>query len=173
MKMSGISKVTIGQISRVRGVKGEIVVFPLTDDLGRFLKLQKVLISKGKETQKFLIERARRFQGKVLLKLQGVESPEEAKKLVGGFIEIDKEQLVKLPEGRYFIFDLIGLEVVTTKGERIGRVKEVIPLSANDIFLVEGDKREYDIPAIKDVVKKIDLETKEMIIEPIEGLLEL
>ena len=171
--MSVISRVTIGQISRVRGVKGEVVVIPLTDDPGRFLKLQKVVISKGKETQEFLVEQARKFQWKVLLKLKQVESPEEAKKLVGGFVEIEKDQLVKLPEGRYFIFDLIGLEVITTKGEKIGRVKEVIPLPASDIFLVEGDKKQYDIPATKDLVRKIDLEKKEMIIEPIEGLLDL
>jgi len=168
-----MDRVTIGQISRVRGVKGEMVVVPLTDEPSRFLKLRKVTVSKEENTDEFLVERAREFKGKVLLKLKKVESPEEAKKLVGGFVEIEKDQLVELPEGRYFIFDIIGLQVVTTKGERVGKVKEVISLAANDVYLVEGDKKQYDIPAIKEVVKRIDLTKREMIIEPIEGLLDL
>lgn len=168
-----MDRVTIGKISRVRGVKGEMVVVPLTDDPRRFCKLQKVIISKEESTNEFLVERAREFKRKVLLKLKQVESPEEAKKLVGGFIEIEKDQMVELPEERYFIFDIIGLQVLTTKGQRIGKVKEVISLPTNDLYLVEGDKKQYDIPAIKKVVKRIDLEKKEMIIEPIEGLLDL
>jgi len=168
-----MDRVTIGQISRVRGVKGEMVVVPLTDEPSRFLKLRKVTVSKEENTDEFLVERAREFKGKVLLKLKKVESPEEAKKLVGGFVEIEKDQLVELPEGRYFIFDIIGLQVVTSRGERVGKVKEVISLSANDVYVVEGDKKQYDIPAIKEVVKRIDLKKKEMIIEPIEGLLDL
>ncbi len=168
-----MDRVTMGRISRVRGIKGEMVVVPLTDDPHRFLKLQEVIISKEESTKGFQVEGAREFKGKVLLKLKQVESPEEAKKLVGGFIEIERDQLVELSEERYFIFDIIGLLVVTTKGEKIGKVKEVISLPANDLYLVEGDDKQYDIPAIKKVVKKIDLEKKEMIIEPIEGLLDL
>lgn len=172
-KLKDMDRVAIGRISRVRGIKGEMVVVPLTDDPHRFLKLQKVIISKEESTKEFQVEWAREFKGKVLLKLKQMESPEEAKKLVGGFIEIERDQLVELSEGRYFIFDIIGLQVVTTKGEKIGKVKEVISLPANDLYLVEGDKKQYDIPAIKKVVKRIDLEKKEMIIEPTEGLLDL
>ena len=168
-----MDRVAIGRVSRARGIKGEMVVVPLTDDPHRFLKLQEVIISKEESTKEFQVEWAREFKGKVLLKLKQVESPEEAKKLVGGFIEIERDQLVELSEGRYFIFDIIGLQVVTTKGEKIGKVKEVISLPANDLYLVEGDKKQYDIPAIKKVVKRIDLEKKEMIIEPTEGLLDL
>jgi len=168
-----MSRVTIGRISRVRGIRGEMVVVPLTDDPARFLKLHKVIISKDEHTQEFQVERARKFQDKALLKLKQVETPEEARKLVGGFIEIEREQLVKLPEGRYFIFDIIGIQVVSTRGERIGKVKEVISLPANDLYLVEGDKKLYHIPAIKKVVKKIDLAKKEMTVELMEGLLEL
>ncbi len=168
-----MDRVTIGKISRVRGTRGEMVVVPLTDDPRRFRKLRKVIISKEESTGEFLVEGAREFKGKVLLKLKDVESPEEAKELVGGFIELERDQLIELPNGRYFIFDIIGLEVVTTKGQRIGKVKEVISLPANDLYLVEGDKRLYDIPAIKEVIKKIDLEKREMIIEPIKSLLDL
>ena len=168
-----MNRVTIGKISRVRGVRGEVVVVPLTDDPQRFLKLEEVTVTGDENSQQFFVERAREFKGKVLLKLRQVDSPEEARKLVGAFLEIERDQLVRLPEGSYFIFDIIGLEVVTTKGERIGTVKDVISLPANDLYLVEGDERLYHIPATKEVVQEIDLEGKKMIIQPIEGLLEL
>ncbi|MGB7061547.1 MAG: ribosome maturation factor RimM [Candidatus Zixiibacteriota bacterium] len=168
-----MNKVAIGKISRVRGLKGEMVVVPLTDDPERFLKLEKVTLTKDGTSKEFLVENAREFKGKVLLKLKQVDSPEEAKKLAGGFIEIEKDQLVQLPQGSYFIFDIVGLEVVTAKGERIGTVKEVISLPANDLYLVEGEEKLYLVPAIKQVVKGIDLKEKKMIIQPMEGLFDL
>jgi 16S rRNA processing protein RimM len=168
-----MNRISIGQISRVRGTKGEMVIIPLTDDPQRFNRLQKVMVTKEKNTKEFEIEKAREFKGKVLLKLKQVDNPDQAEKLVGSFLEIERDQLVELGEGEYFVFDIIGLEVATAKGERLGRVKEVISLPANDLYLVESQEKLYHIPAIKDVVKKINLEKKEMIIEPMEGLLDL
>jgi 16S rRNA processing protein RimM len=166
-------RVTIGQISRVRGVKGEMVVIPLTDDPNRFLKLKDITVTKGEGTQQFQIEGVRKLAKNVLLKLREIQSPEEAKNLLGGFIEIEAEHLTKPPEGNYFIFEIVGLEVRNTKGEKIGEVKEVISLPANDVYVVRGEKRDYDIPAIREIIKKIDLKNRVMIIEPIDGLLEL
>jgi 16S rRNA processing protein RimM len=172
-----MKRITIGQISKIRGIKGEVVVVPLTDDPKRFSELEKVFLAKDEKITQFEVEKARtklktkRLKETVLLKLKGVESPEEAKKLVGGFLEIEKEDVIKLPEGRYFIFDIIGLRVLTTDKREIGTVKEVISLPANDVYVVQGEKKEYDIPALKEVVKKIDLERKVMIIDPVEGLL--
>jgi len=173
-----MQRITIGQISRVRGIKGEMVVVPLTDDLKRFSWLEKIFVSKDAITAQFGIEEVRislkskRLKERVLLKLKGVETPEEAKKFVGSFLEIEKEDLIKLPEGRYFIFDIIGLKVITTQDKEVGTVREVISLPANDVYVVQGEQQEYDIPAIKEVVKKIDLDKKVMIIEPKEGLLD-
>ena len=145
----------------------------MTDDPQRFLKLEKITIAKDEVCRQFPVEKAREFKDKVLLKLKQVDSPEKAKELVGGFIEIEEDQLVRLPQGSYFVFDIVGLEVVTTEGERIGTVKEVISLPANDLYLVEGEEKLYNIPAVKDVVKEIDLKEKKMIIEPMEGLFDL
>ena len=173
-----MQRITIGQISKVHGIKGEMVVVPLTDDPKRFSELKKVLLLKDEKIIEFEVEsvrtdfKAKRLKERVLIKLKGVENPEEAKGLVGSFLEIEKEDLIKLPEGRYFIFDIIGLKVITTENKEVGKVKEVISLPANDVYVVQGDQKEYDIPAIKEVVKKIDLERKVMIIEPKEGLLE-
>ena len=173
-----MQRITIGQISRVRGIRGEMVIVPLTDDPRRFSELKRVLLSKDERIAEFEVEQVRvglttgRLKEKVLLKLKGVESPEEAKRLVGSFLEIEKEDLTQLPKGRYFIFDIIGLKVVTTEDKKVGTVKEVITLPANDVYVVEGDQKEYDIPAIKEIVKKIDLKKKVMVIEPKEGLLD-
>jgi 16S rRNA processing protein RimM len=166
-------RVTIGRIARVRGVKGEVMVAPMTDDSCRFRQLRKLRISEVEAAGEFLVESARELKGQVLMKLKGVDDPEVARKLVGGFVEIEKDQLVQLPEGRYFIFDIVGLEVITTRGTRIGRVKEVMSLPANDLYLVEGEGKLHHIPATKEVIKTIDLEKGEMIIEPMEGLLDL
>jgi len=168
-----MDRVTIGQIIRVRGIRGEVVVMPLTDDPGRYRKLEEVTIAKEGESGKFTVESAREFKGRVLLHLKNVGSPEEARKLVGGFVEIDKGQLVKLPPDRYFVFDIVGLEVATTKGQRIGKVKEVISLPGYDVYVVEDEERQYDIPAVKEIVKKVDLKKGRMIVQPPEGLLEV
>jgi 16S rRNA processing protein RimM len=178
LRTADMKRITIGQISKVRGIKGEMVVVSLTDDPKRFSELEKVFLSKDEKITEFVVEKVRtelktkKLKEMVLLKLKGVESPEEAKKLVGSFLEIEKEDVIKLPEGRYFIFDIIGLKVITTEEKEIGTVKEVISLPANDVYVVQGEKKEYDIPALKEVVKKIDLERKVMIIEPKEGLLD-
>lgn len=173
-----MKRITIGQISKVRGIKGEMVVVSLTDDTKRFSLLEKILVSKDEKITQFEVEKVRtelktkKLKEVVLLKLKGVESPEEAKKLVGSFLEIEKENVIILPEGRYFIFDIIGLKVITTEEKELGTVKEVISLPANDVYVVQGEEKEYDIPALKEIVKKIDLEKKVMIIEPKEGLLD-
>lgn len=168
-----MSKVTIGRISRARGIKGEMVVLPLTDDPRRYLQLERVTISKEGNAREFEVEAVRELKGKILLRLKQVDSPEEAKKLVGGFVEIGREKMVKLPQGRHFVFDIVGLEVVTTQGLRIGKIKEVISLPANDVYVVQGEGKQHNIPALKDVVKRIDLQKGQMIIQPMEGLLEI
>lgn len=167
-----MGKITIGKITRTRGLKGEVVISPLTDDPERFFLLKEVWIS-GKEGSKiFQIEKVKKLNEKIFLKFQGIDSPEAAMPLVNSFLEIQKESLPPLPQNRYYVFDIIGLEVLTTQGKKIGVIKDVISLPANDVYTVSSGTKEYDIPATKEVVKKIDLHKKIMIIEPLEGLLE-
>jgi 16S rRNA processing protein RimM len=168
-----MKRVTIGQIIRVRGLKGEMVVSPLTDDPRRYFRLKKVTVVKEGKSSPFAVAGVRELKEKVLLRLREVDDPEKARKLVGGFLEIDKDQLVELPPNCYFVFDLLGLEVVTTHGRKIGKVKEVMSLPGNDVYVVGGRQKQYHIPAVKEIVKKVDLKTGRMIIRPPEGLLEL
>ena len=112
-------------------------------------------------------------KGKVIIKLKTIDSIEEAQKLQGQPIEIHHSQLQPLPEGQYYHFQLIGLEVETTQGELLGKITETITAESNDIYVVNGNRGEVLIPAIDDVVKSIDLDKERMVIEAIPGLLSL
>lgn len=164
-------KITIGKITRIRGLKGEVVCSPLTDDPQRFFLLKEVWVSGQKGSKILRIERIKQLKQKVFLKFQGVDSPEAAKPLVNSFLEIEKENLLPLPDDRHYVFDIIGLRVLTTQGKEVGVIKDVVNLPANDVYTVKNGEREYDIPATKEIVKEIDLDKRIMIIEPLEGLL--
>ena len=167
---SSQEKVTIGLISRVRGIKGEVIVYPLTDDLKRFSKIRKIELLLSGEYRTFNIEASSRFKDKILLKLAGINSPEDARKLVGCYLEIKKSQVVPLPQGKYYIFDIVGLKVKTIQGAEIGEIKEVIQYPANDVYVVSHRGRKYDLPATKEIIKEIDLEKGVMVIQPLSGI---
>ncbi len=165
--------VSIGIIGKAHGIKGEVSVTPLTDNPQRFEQLNFVTIEyvDGRRA-KLAIETVRRQGNRILLKFKEVTTRNVAETLNGAYVSIPHDELSELPEDSYYIFDLVGLEVVTTEGKRIGRLEEVLDFPANDVYVVKDDGKEYLIPAIKDVVKKVDLEKGIMQIEPIEGLLE-
>lgn len=170
--MAGNENLTVGKIVSSWGVKGQVKVQPLTDDPYRFNKLQRVFIHIGGEKKFYLIESTiflkRYFP---VLKLEGINSRQEADELKGYYINIQREDARKLPEDRYFIKDIIGLKVLNKSGDLIGIVKNVLETGANDVYVVEAkDQKEILIPAIKLVVKKIDLAAGTMVIEPLEGM---
>lgn len=168
-----MERVAIGKILRARGVKGELLIAPLSWDLRRFARVEKVFISDPDAREKlYPIKGSRIFQGKVLLQLEGIDTREKAEELKGKYLEIDKKDVPPLPEDEYYIFDLINCQVLSLKGKRIGEVKEILLFPANPVLAVRKGKKEYLIPFIKDVVKKIDLQEKLIYIEPLQGLLE-
>ena len=119
------------------------------------------------------IESAEWKKGQVIIKLDMVNDISEADKLKGELIEIHGSQLQSLPEGAYYHFELIGLEVCTTQEEVLGKLAEIITTAGNDIYVVKGKGGEILIPAVDEVVKSIDRRKKRIIIEPIKGLLDL
>ena len=149
-----------------------MVIFPYTDDPDRFFLLKEVWVSGKKTSRLFQIEKVKKLKQNVFLKFQEVNSPEAARPLVNSFLEIEKEKLLPLPQNRYYIFDIIGLKVLTNKGEEIGTIEDVVSLPANDVYVVRKGKKEYNIPAVKEVVSKIDLDKKIVVIQPLKGLLE-
>jgi len=167
MKSSDLKFITIGRILTTWGVKGKLKVKLETDFPQRFTPGSKVYINR----QPMTIDSAEWHGDKLVFKLNTIDSIEDARKLRGKAIEIHRNQVHPLPEGQYYHFQLIGLEVWTTQGELLGSITEIITTGSNDNYVVRGAKGEILIPAIEDVVKSIDLDKGCLVIEPIEGLL--
>jgi len=169
MKPFELELITIGQILAPWGVKGKLKVEVVTDFPKRFSPRSTIYINR----QPVTIDSVEWHKGKAIIKLNTVDSIEEAQKLRGQPVEIPHSQLYSLPEGQYYHFQLIGLEVWTTQGELLGNITEILTAESNDNYVVRGAKGEILIPAIDDVVESIDLNKGHMVIEPIEGLLSL
>jgi 16S rRNA processing protein RimM len=168
-----LERVAIGKILRARGVKGELLVAPLCEDLKRYSQVEKVFISDLDAKEKpYRIKRSRIFQGKVLLQLEGIDTRTKAEELKGRYLEIDKKDVPLLTEGCYYAFDLVNCQVLSLNGKKIGEVKEVLFFPAHPVLSVKKGKKEYLIPFVKEVVKKVDREKKIIWIEPIKGLLD-
>ncbi len=167
MESSKLEFITIGQILAPWGVKGKLQVRVITDFPQRFAPSSKIYINR----QPMTIDSTEQHKGKVIIKLNQIDTIEAAQRLRGQPIEIHHSQLHPLPEGQYYHFQLMGLEVWTTQGELLGNITEILTAESNDNYVVSGDKGEILIPAIEDVVKSIDLDRRRITIEPIEGLL--
>lgn len=163
----------IGKILGAYGLKGKVCVKPITDFVERFKKLNRVYIGDNPiEVEEHYVVNAFLRDNDVILQFKDVNDRTAAESFSGKFIYIPEEELVPLPEGSYYVHDLIGLKVYDVKGNKIGVITDVWLLPANDVYVVEAKGKEILIPAINDVVKKVDLENKMVIIEPMEGLID-
>jgi 16S rRNA processing protein RimM len=162
----------IGKVVSTQGNKGEVNVLPLTDSIERFKNLDNVFL-RNKNSQTILnVEKIRIKKDTVILKLKDIENLEEAKMIVGSFLEVERKNAVKLSKDTYFIFEIIGLEVYSENNIFLGKVENVISTGSNDVYVVKRkDKKELFIPAIHDVVKNIDLEKKRITINMVDGLI--
>lgn len=164
--------IVIGKVVSTQGNKGEINVLPLTDSTDRFKDLTNVFLRNNHSQTISDIEKIRIKKDMVILKLKDIENIEEAKMIVGSFLEIERKDAVKLSKDTYFIFDIIGLEVYTDNNIFLGKVENVISTGSNDVYIVKGkDKKELFIPAIREVIKNINLEKKRMTINMVDGLI--
>ena len=158
----------VGRILAPWGIRGEVKVEVLTDFPKRFAPGKAVYLDTGP----LEIERCRYYKHHLILKLVTVDSIEAAEKLRGQALTIPSSELHPLPEGQYYTFQLIGLKVVTTEGQTLGHVTDIMSTGSNDVYIVAGKRGEILIPAIEDVVKSIDLKKGKMVVEAIEGLLD-
>lgn len=165
-------RLEIGQIINTFGIKGEVKVFPLTDDIKRFDDLETVYVKNKKESQLYNIESIKYHKNFVLIKFKGINTVEQAEILRNSYLEVDREQAIPLNEGEYFIADLIGLEVYSDEGKLIGKVDDIYNTGANDIYVVKDDLgKQTLLPGIKDVIKNVDLEKGQIIVHLIPGLI--
>ncbi|MDI3540564.1 MAG: rRNA processing protein RimM [Thermosediminibacterales bacterium] len=161
----------VGKILSTQGNKGEVKVWPLTDDITRFEKLKTVYIDIENKLQPFGIERVWYHKNFIILKFLGINTIEEGQKLKNCYIKIRKEDAIKLPPGHYFLFEIIDSKVITMNGEFLGIITEIIKTGSNDVYVVKQKSgKEIYIPAIKEVVKEIDIKNKIVKIELLEGL---
>jgi len=161
----------IGKIVNTQGIKGEVRVFPTTDDPSRFELLKNVFIERDGASRQIEIERVRYNKRLVILKLVGVDDMDAAEKLRGFTVKIPPEMALPLGEDEYYIRDLLGCEVFTAGGERLGVISDVISTGANDVYAVSDEgKKDLLIPAIRQCVKSVDVGGKRVAVELLDGL---
>lgn len=167
----------IGQLINTHGVKGELKATALTDDPNRFNKLKWVYIDFGgannESLKKYNIKGVKFFKQFVILKFEGVDSIEEAEKLKGLYMKIDRANAVKLPKDSYFITDIMGLDVYDENNMLLGQLTDVIQTGSNDVYVVKDSSgKEILLPALKSVVKEVLLSEKRISVIIPKGLLD-
>ena len=161
----------VGVITSTHGVRGEVKVFPTTDDAKRFKKLEHVMIDTGKELKPMEIEQVKFFKNMVIVKFKGFDNINDIEIYKNKDVLITREDAVPLGPDENFIVDLIGLKVVTDEGEELGTLKDVLQTGANDVYVVSKDGEPDQLfAAIEDVVKDIDVENNLMIVDPPEWI---
>jgi 16S rRNA processing protein RimM len=165
--------ITIGKILKHQGHKGAVRVLPLTDYPERFEKMNRVKVSVGGSRQEFNIEHAYRQKNFIVVKFREVANMKAAEELKGGLLEVTREELVPLAEDRFYIFDIVGLKVYAQDGKLLGAIEEVLQTGANDVYVVATGGKPLLIPALKQVVREIDLPGRKMVVVVPEGLAKL
>lgn len=157
-----------GKIVNTHALRGEVRVYPYCDDAEFLCEFDRLFI----ESDEAEVVSSRVHKGQALIKFKGIDNINDAEKVVGKLIYIDKND-VELEEGRFFIEDIKGLEVIDIDtGVVYGKVINVIETGANDVFEVKGEDKILLVPKIDDVVKDIDIVNKKILIRPIKGLFE-
>ncbi len=160
----------VGRIVAPFGLAGEVRVMPLTDFPERFAEMKSVLV--GESRRRYRILHARSARGQVLLKLRGVDDANAAEALRGEILRVPIAEAVALGDDQYFWYQIIDLEVVTTDGQSLGKIVDIIKTGANDVYVVRGVRGELLIPAIEDVVREVDLAAGRMVVELLPGLVD-
>jgi 16S rRNA processing protein RimM len=165
--------IAIGRISKPVGTRGEVKVLPFTDDKQRFATLRSVWVGQDETTAKQRdILTVRMDTEHVIVNLDGIQTMNEAEEVRDNYLFVPKEQVLKLPIGSYFVDDVIGCEVVTEEQKKVGLVTDLLSLPANDVWVVWNGDKEILIPAVKEIVRQVDVEKKRITIHALEGLLD-
>lgn len=164
----------VGIITSTHGVRGEVKVYPTTDDPRRFRRLKEVVLDTGREKRNLEIEGVKFFKQFVILKFKGLDNINDIEKYRQKSLYVTRKNAVRLQRDEYFIADLIGLKVQDEDGKELGTVKDVIETGANDVYEVEmADGKSLLLPAIKQCILNVDVENGTMQVHVLEGLLDL
>lgn len=161
----------VGVITSTHGVRGEVKVFPTTDEPSRFKKLKKVIVDDGKKQIDMEIASVKFFKNMVILKFKGIDNINDVEKYRKAQIFVTRENAIPLAENEYFIADLIGISAKSDEGEDLGTVTDVLQTGANDVYVLNTPKKEEIlVPAIRDCILHVDIEKQEMLIHLLPGL---
>lgn len=160
----------IGQIVNTFGIKGMVKIRPFTDDIRRFDRLKKVYIKKN-NVEEYEIEEVKYHKDMVLIKFKGIENLEQANLLRNYYLLVNRDEEEPLEEGRYYIVDMLGIEVYTDEGKKLGILDDIFNTGSNDVYVIKDELgKQILLPAIKEVIKQVNIENKNMIVHLIPGL---
>ena len=161
----------IGQIVNTSGLKGILKIKPFTDDIKKFSNLKTIYIKTKNGLTEFKIEQVRYVKNMVMLKLAGIDTVEEAEKYRNLYIKVIRDQEEELEEGSYYIIDILGCKVNTDANQELGKVIDVFQTGSNDVYVVKDEQgKQILLPAIKQVIKNVDIKNKIITVHLLEGL---
>ncbi len=162
----------VGVITSTHGVRGEVKVFPTTDDAARFKQLKHVLLDTGREMKPLEIQGVKFFKQFVILKFKGIDNINDIERYKRCPLLVERKDAVELKEDEYFIADMIGIQVETEDGEVFGTLKDVMETGANDVYVIDTEEHgEVLVPAIKECILDVDVEKRKMTIHLMDGLI--
>ena len=161
----------IGQIVNTSGLKGILKIKPFTDDIKKFSNLKTIYIKTKSGLTEFKIEQVRYVKNMVMLKLAGIDTVEEAEKYRNLYIKILRDQEEELEEGSYYVVDILGCKVNTDANQELGKIVDVFQTGSNDVYVVKDEQgKQILLPAIKQVIKNVDIKNKIITVHLLEGL---
>ena len=162
----------VGVITTTHGVRGEVKVYPTTDEPERFLDLEYVLLDTGKELRRLDIKNVRFFKNLVILKFDGIDNINDIEKYRKMPLLVSRENAVELEEDEYYMADIIGMDVYTEDGEKFGVLEDIMETGANDVYVVSTEAHtEVLLPAIHDCILDVDTENRKMTVHLMDGLI--
>lgn len=163
----------VGVIANTHGIRGEVKVYPTTDDINRFKKLKKCILDTGKEYIDLNVESVKFFKNMVILKFKEYNNINDIECYKGKDILVSRDNAVKLEKGEYYIADILGAKVILEDGSKFGVLEDVMQTGANDVYVVKTlDNKEVLLPKIDECVKKLDIENKIVTVHIMKGLLD-
>lgn len=166
-----MQKLEIGQIVNTFGINGMVKVVPFTDDIKRFDELENVYIENKNIEKEYQIEQVKYHKNMVLIKFKDINKIEEAELLKNKYLKINRQDAKPLEEGRYYIVDLLGLDVYTQEEVLLGKIEDIYNTGSNDIYVVKDEfGKQLLLPAISDVIKQIDIKKGKIVVNLLNGL---